>query len=92
MASWLDYVLWSVTLSAIWQQTLKGGAFSYRWAHVSLVFKNRMWVIGGNSFDVEMNDVWSSLDGKTWAWRAYGLEFQKPPLGHRRLGAEAGFE
>lgn len=50
----------------IWQQTLKGGAFSYRWAHVSLVFKDRMWVIGGNSYDVEMNDVWSSLDGKTW--------------------------
>ncbi len=50
----------------VWQQTLKGGAFSYRWAHVSLVFKERMWVIGGNSYDVEMNDVWSSVDGKTW--------------------------
>ena len=50
----------------VWKQTLKGGAFSSRWAHVSLVFKDRMWVIGGNTNDLRKNDVWSSLDGITW--------------------------
>jgi hypothetical protein len=34
----------------------------------SAVFKNRMWVVGGGTYDVPVyqNDVWSSADGVNW--------------------------
>jgi len=49
-----------------WVQTTANAAFSARHAHESVVFNNKMWVIGGyNGYD-EVNDVWSSTDGVTW--------------------------
>lgn len=65
-----------------WSRATAAARFSTRHHHSSLVFDNKMWVIGGsrNSSSGEMmglphdfdftkkllNDVWCSSDGKTW--------------------------
>jgi YD repeat-containing protein len=54
-----------------WTQATSSAAWSARRVHRSVVFDNKMWVIGGQvkippssvSFD---NDVWCSTDGITW--------------------------
>lgn len=44
--------------------------FAPRYGHTALVFKDRLYVIGGignsGGAKVDYNDVWSSVDGKTW--------------------------
>ncbi|HEY5038682.1 MAG TPA: hypothetical protein VIJ93_06390, partial [bacterium] len=41
--------------------------FSPRYGHQAMVFKNKMWVIGGYDGTNYKNDVWSSWDGKIWS-------------------------
>ncbi|MDD2715235.1 MAG: Ig-like domain-containing protein [Candidatus Wallbacteria bacterium] len=58
-------------LCSDWIQATAGAAFSKRQAHSSLVFNNKMWVIGGTLMVDGMvsspkNDVWSSTDGTAW--------------------------
>jgi dihydrofolate reductase len=49
-----------------WTQATSSATFSARYGHSSVVFKGRMWVIGGDDGAVK-NDVYrSSVDGKTW--------------------------
>ena len=43
----------------------ENATFSERYTHTSVVFDNKMWVIGGFDDD-ELNDVWYSEDGITW--------------------------
>jgi hypothetical protein len=40
--------------------------FSQRSGHTSLVFDNKMWVIGGYDGEDYLSDVWSSEDGENW--------------------------
>jgi hypothetical protein len=42
--------------------------FSVRRGHASVVFDDKLWVIGGRTLYIEfpLNDVWSSSDGVTW--------------------------
>ncbi|KPM32787.1 Kelch repeats protein [Croceitalea dokdonensis DOKDO 023] len=48
-------------------QVTDDAGFTARGGHNSLVFDNKMWVIGGNSCcGGQFNDVWSSTDGVTW--------------------------
>jgi len=51
-----------------WTQATANAAFSARSAHQSVVFNNKMWVIGGSnaSGSTWYNDVWSSPDGINW--------------------------
>jgi hypothetical protein len=37
-----------------------------RWLFGSVVYNNKMWVIGGSSISGNQNDVWNSSDGQTW--------------------------
>jgi hypothetical protein len=46
-----------VTTSAEWQE---------RFQHSSVVFKNKMWILGGENNGIQLNDVWYSSDGKYW--------------------------
>ena len=48
---------WSKVSSTHW---------SARKDHASVVFNNKMWVLGGNDGSSNLNDVWSSSDGTTW--------------------------
>lgn len=54
-----------------WTQATSDAAFPARYDHASLVFDNKMWILGGGNSGVTtgtplMNDVWSSMDGATW--------------------------
>ena len=48
-------------------QVTSNAAFSSRYSHTSVVYDNKMWVMGGFDHVVgRLNDVWSSTDGITW--------------------------
>ena len=48
-------------------QVTANSGFEARASHSSVVFNNKMWVIGGNSCcGGRYNDVWSSSDGTNW--------------------------
>jgi dihydrofolate reductase len=49
-----------------WTTATDSAAFSARYFHQSVVFDNKMWVIGGNESNSRKNDVWSSTNGVTW--------------------------
>jgi leucine-zipper-like transcriptional regulator 1 len=60
----------SSTIGECWQQVADTPRFSKRAGHSTVVFNNKMWVMGGfenvDSVALALNDVWSSLDGITW--------------------------
>jgi len=64
--------VWSSSDGATWKQVSKNAGWSPRIAAGAVVFKGRMWVLGGTEdyyFGDEKslkNDVWSSADGKLW--------------------------
>ena len=64
--------VWSSSDGVNWTQATAAAAFSPRAFHTSVVFNNKMWVIGGSYDDPEtseftnINDVWSSSDGVNW--------------------------
>ena len=47
-------------------QALTYGMFSARSDYASVVFNNRIWVFGGFAGNNQLNDIWSSADGKVW--------------------------
>lgn len=50
-----------------WTQATDSAAFKGRDGAATVVFKDRMWVIGGTSYDgSRFQDIWSSADGKAW--------------------------
>ncbi|HYG76531.1 MAG TPA: galactose oxidase [Planctomycetota bacterium] len=64
--------VWSTADGETWEQTTAKAGWSPRLASAVVVFKDRMWVLGGienyyfgNQKSLK-NDVWSSADGKEW--------------------------
>jgi dihydrofolate reductase len=59
--------VWSSTNGATWTEETAGSSakFSARHSHTSVVFDDKMWVIGGNGSS-RLNDVWKSTNGVTW--------------------------
>jgi hypothetical protein len=50
-----------------WRQQLPENPWGLRYAAGSIVFNDRLWVLGGqDGNDVLYNDVWSSSDGMVW--------------------------
>jgi concanavalin A-like lectin/glucanase superfamily protein/galactose oxidase-like protein/Kelch motif protein len=61
--------VWSSADGANWQLETPAAAWSPRGLILgNVVFRGRMWVIGGGQYDVRTfnNDVWSSADGINW--------------------------
>ena len=61
--------VWSSSDGVTWTQVTGSAGFSPRWAHTAIVFKDRIWVIGGSSYAggwTSYADVWSSSDGVSW--------------------------
>ena len=64
--------VWSTGDGADWTQTSKNAGWSPRIAAGAVVFKDKMWILGGTENyyfgdDKSLkNDVWSSADGKDW--------------------------
>ena len=48
-----------------WQQATASAGWSSRNNHTSLVYNNKMWVLGGTDGS-RLNDVWDSTDGINW--------------------------
>ena len=80
--------VWLSDNGITWTQTTSSAAWSARGGHSSVVYDNKIWVLGGldavddldNDRNIEVkNDVWFSADGATWtqatssaAWSARG--------------------
>jgi hypothetical protein len=64
--------VWRSADGVSWEAATKGAAWSPRLAAAAVVFKGRMWILGGTEdyyFGDDRslkNDVWSSADGETW--------------------------
>jgi hypothetical protein len=54
--------VWSSTDGVNWTQVTASASWPSRDNQTAVVFKNRLWILGG----VGRRDVWSSTDGKTW--------------------------
>lgn len=50
-----------------WSNITLATPFSGRGDHRSLVYDNKMWIIGGQWGNSGLNDVWSSADGSLWS-------------------------
>ncbi len=48
-----------------WTQATSAASWSTRWQHTSVVFDNKMWVMGGYGGSY-LHDVWYSTDGTNW--------------------------
>lgn len=62
-----------------WDATENENAFAWRYQHQTVIFKDKLWVIGGMG-DVgdsvaPKNDVWSSVDGNEWVEESTSAEF-----------------
>ena len=55
----------SVNGNLLWEQATGSAAWSDSEGHTSLVYDNKMWVLGGNAGS-RRNDVWHSTDGVNW--------------------------
>jgi hypothetical protein len=60
---------WSFTTQSNWTKITQVVPYlPSRRHHAVVTYNDKMWVIGGfDDGDNELNDVWSSSDGKTWA-------------------------
>ena len=87
-----------------WEEVTKASG-SNKWTaregHTSVVFNGKIWVMGGRDADFnDLNDVWSSPDGKTWTQVNAAAEW-KARSGHTSvvldskiwiMGGKRGFE
>jgi dihydrofolate reductase len=67
--------VWSSDDGENWTQATDSAAFSARTGHQAVVFKDKMWVIGGCDNNGYLNDVWSSTDGITWTTATDSAQF-----------------
>lgn len=59
--------VWYSTDGVNWTCATDSAGWSVRYGHTSVVFDNKMWVLGGiNPQTVFNNDVWYSADGVNW--------------------------
>lgn len=71
-----------------WTLVLANAPWQKRGEHTSVVFDNKMWVMGGNANGANYEeDVWSSPDGINWT-----LENANAPWGPRTLHSSVVFD
>lgn len=71
----LENDVWSSSNGVTWTKVNDDSqTFSPRAGHASVVFQNKLWVIGGNDGN-KLNDVWSSEDGIIWTEVNSSAEF-----------------
>ena len=58
-----DSIEVTAIVGAAWTEVTANAGWTARQGHSSIVFKNKIWVLGGCC---SRNDVWSSLDGSSW--------------------------
>jgi hypothetical protein len=76
--------IWSSENAKDWTLITKNAPWPKRRGHATVVFQNKIWVIGGiTDNDRYLNDVWASEDGMNWQ------EITKNAQWSRRKGFEA---
>jgi hypothetical protein len=58
--------VWYSTDGVTWTQATAAAGWSLRANFTSVVFDNKIWVMGGTNGTTYYNDVWYSTDGVTW--------------------------
>lgn len=66
--------VWYSSNGSSWKRATAEAAFSKRSGHTSLVYNNKMWVIGGND-GAYKRDVWYSSDGISWTKATDAADF-----------------
>lgn len=73
--------VWYSTNGKNWTCATNSAQWAKRAEHRSIVFDNKIWVIGGfvesSSGDTKSNDVWYSVDGKNWTCATDSAEWSK---------------
>ena len=59
--------VWYSTNGNNWTRVTANAGWSDRSNHTSLVYNNKMWVIGGDDGTNRLNDVWNSTNGNSWS-------------------------
>jgi 5-hydroxyisourate hydrolase-like protein (transthyretin family) len=60
--------VWYSENGSEWVEATDSAAFSKRWAHASVVFDGKIWVIGGQGNTINAsNDIWYSSNGVDWS-------------------------
>jgi len=62
--------VWSSTDGLTWSEEVSNNSntsFTPRASHTTVVFQDKIWVIGGSGVNSLLNDVWSSPDGVNWS-------------------------
>ena len=68
--------VWYSSNGASWTQATAHAGFGPRWEHSSVVYDDKIWVIGGiDSAGNALNDVWYSADGANWTASTLDAEF-----------------
>ncbi|WP_108127069.1 kelch repeat-containing protein [Saccharospirillum mangrovi] len=80
--------IWSSADGLHWVQHSAQADFSARAGHQLVVFRQRLWLIGGESAQGRLNDVWSSADGIHWTQHTQAAEF--PARSHHQVVAFQG--
>jgi hypothetical protein len=50
----------------VWSKVESTPKYLYRTDHASVVFKDKLWVIGGKAHEQILNDTWVTADGLNW--------------------------
>lgn len=59
--------VWYTENGIDWVEATEAAPFHVRYKHSALVYKNKLWIIGGAmESNVHLNDVWYSSDGISW--------------------------
>jgi len=69
--------VWSSTNGIFWTEEVQNNSptsFTKREKHTTVVFQNKIWVIGGSNGN-PINDVWSSSDGINWVQQTDNAAF-----------------
>jgi hypothetical protein len=73
--------IWSSSDGINWTLVTKNAPFAPRYGHASVVFNNKLYVLGGFNDAVgspqSFNDVWESADGATWTCTNKAAPFSK---------------
>ncbi len=59
--------VWSSSDGSTWNQANDSSEWTIRGGHTSVIYNNKMWIIGGNEDGNDLNDVWSSSNGANWS-------------------------
>ena len=67
--------VWKSTDGTFWTLLTDHADFGFRFDHTSLVFDNKLWVIGGENYNNVLNDVWHPTDGVVWLPSTHAAAF-----------------